>query len=110
MGPALLDQADPFPKLGEGPEAAPMADFKALGRCWNCLAKLVDGECPTKGCRQPGSGFEKPTVWPEEPCMKCGELTEHRVVTAVWGSGTRSVFLARYSPACEACQPLRGNA
>ena len=109
VGSGLLSQRDPFPPLPPGPEAAPVADFKALGRCGFCYAHLENGECVTSGCRGPGSGFEKPRVWDKAPCVKCGEATEHRVVTAIQGSGIRSVFYATYSPACPECQPLRGE-
>lgn len=113
QAPAVwLSEFDPYDGLPvnavrpftETPAPAPR---KPDGHCWNCCALLVENACPTKGCRGPGSGFERLNVFPDAPCVKCLEMTSHRVVTVIRGSGTRSVFATVYTPACPACQPLR---
>lgn len=57
--------------------------FGAVGRCWYCYKKFSpSGTCETKGCRPASSGFHK-RVRVEGPCVRCGSLTQRRVVTAM---------------------------
>lgn len=85
----------------EGVQAA-AARYRELRRCWNCHAPWTEaGECPTKGCRGPGSGFERPTPPPpERPCLGCGTPTAGRAIGALT-PGVTDLERWAWCPRCE---------
>jgi hypothetical protein len=84
------------------------ARWRILRRCWNCMAPWTpDGQCPTKGCRGPGSGFERLT-FPEAPCRSCGQPTQDWYAVGALFSVSRSEFAVEaHWPICPACEQAR---
>ena len=108
-----VEQPDPYlrgdPRPTERLDALPATSHGS--RCWNCHEPLVEGACPTKGCRGPGSGFEKPIVH-HFRCIDCGTPTTQRYATALlpWLPGTsRSQFELEYVARCDVCATNRSQ-
>jgi hypothetical protein len=113
---------DPFPPVltvetpehealwREGVQLASEA-YQAARICWNCHALWeADGQCPTKGCRGKGSGFEQVRQAPSRPCVMCGTLTRDRYIGGIFARspehGEEEVPAERIvrCPSCEAAR------
>jgi hypothetical protein len=87
------------------------AAYHAARVCWNCHERWTEaGACPTKGCRGPGSGFERLAPRPVQPCLRCGALTNRWAVAELLIVGRRSEFGWNGITWCEACERARNLA
>lgn len=85
--------------------------YRLARRCWNCHAHWTEaGECPTKGCRGPGSGFERPKVRAEKPCLGCQAPTRLRAMGGLKAAAAgRAIddFVVEMWPWCARCEQRR---
>lgn len=79
--------------------------WKRSNRCPFCFTHLTEGQCKTKGCRPPASGFQK-HEWPEKECVTCGILTRRWVPMALKSAVERpggEELQGLGVPFCEGC-------
>lgn len=88
------------------------AAYHAARICWCCGSPWNDaGECPTKGCRGPGSGYIQPVILRSRPCCDCGQpTTDWYVAGAVSSAGDGEHVSIEGVARCAACERQRNLA
>lgn len=86
----------------------------AARRCWNCKERWTPaGECPTAGCRGPGSGYITRAIPREAPCVSCQALTRDWYVGGLLAAdrfADGEVCPVEWVVGCPQCEAQRNRA